>query len=1058
MNSSYSSKDEIREMFEKGRDLSKVNCIPPKDCSASENMGRPQRVAVYCRVSTDGIGQTVSFEIQKKYYIKYVKSQPNWKLVGLYSDEGISATTTKNRIGLQMLVRDAKAGKIDLIVIKSISRFCRNLEDSIRIINELKALPRPVGIFFETERISTLDPSMDLIIKVLSMVAEEESKKKSEAIIGSLRARYCEGFFLVYAILGYKRTGVNKISIDEAEAVTVRLIYDMYLAGYTEDQIAEVLIELGRKKHTHRYLDGRVKEGDVDWKASNVRNIFDNEKRCGDVLAQKTYTYDCIEHIVRKNDRKVAQYYGMDQHDAIISREEFYLALRLREANRGGWTKGIQVLKTYVTGSLKGFVRVIPGWYGFEVSDYVAASLKAYGVNIPERPLYPEYVMGSIQDRGTHDGEKDYEEFSHYYAVSDQEFMSEPTITPDEYEQLTEKEPEYLRALIELKDKINSRKSKAKPCQGLARIWQFSMREKKLVTLDRSGISFNYACYEALNADAIEMYYNPVEEKILISKYENTDLNAPEVINWIKVPDGHLSMVRCSAPAICAAIFKCMSWDRENKYSLFGRKILADGKLYLEFSLEYPIVRVRYSKSSPTEERARMDKIEIAMEEAKNTGAFFSENEENPEKYMDYLIGKVDNKSRAVYFLDESINPDTPVSLKEYETEKYNPQFIKTLKEKNINPVEGWDYLNGQIRWFEGGFELYPRLLPTGRIYPSKDEPKESIAQDFGWTTNYSFPTREKVIESIGIERRHICGEGETVSDLCFKAAEKLISKLGWEKESIDLLAFCTQDPDYLNHPNSFVVHDRLEMPNSCMCIDYYHGCPGWVTALSSVSSMIAVSGIKRAILMVGDMCSHDAGKGNREERPLFGDCGTATALEFDENAAPIRFNIITKSAEGKALARTIGGWRNPYTLETLKADLDRREGKVSRDDSVDKMDGMDVFSFAITTVPKTLKQLCSNFGIEMETLDKLVLHQANGMMIKTIAKRMKTDMTKVPMSLKEYGNTTGASIPLTIVSACAEDFKMKQKTMVCGFGTGLACASAYFETDNIVCPEIIIY
>ena len=363
MNASYGSKDEIREMFEKGRDLSKVNCIPPKDCSASENMGHPKRVAVYCRVSTDGIGQTVSFEIQKKYYIKYVRSQPNWKLVGLYSDEGISATTTKNRVGLQMMVRDAKAGKIDLIVIKSISRFCRNLEDSIRIINELKALPRPVGIFFETERISTLDPSMDLIIKVLSMVAEEESKKKSEAIIGSLRARYCEGFFLVYAILGYKRTGVNKISIDEAEAVTVRLIYDMYLAGYTENQIAEVLIELGRKKHTHRYLDGRIKEGDADWKASNVRNIFNNEKRCGDVLAQKTYTYDCIEHIVRKNDRKVAQYYGIDQHDAIISREEFYLALRLRESNRGGWTKGIQVLKTYISGRLKGFVRVIPGWY-----------------------------------------------------------------------------------------------------------------------------------------------------------------------------------------------------------------------------------------------------------------------------------------------------------------------------------------------------------------------------------------------------------------------------------------------------------------------------------------------------------------------------------------------------------------------------------------------------------------------------------------------------------------------------------------------------------------------
>ena len=117
MNSYYNSKDEIREMYKRGRDLTKVNCRPPLDTSSGDESGRPKRVAVYCRVSTDGIGQTVSFEIQKKYYIKYVRSQPNWKLVGLYSDEGISATTTKNRVGLQMLIRDAKTGKIDLIVI-----------------------------------------------------------------------------------------------------------------------------------------------------------------------------------------------------------------------------------------------------------------------------------------------------------------------------------------------------------------------------------------------------------------------------------------------------------------------------------------------------------------------------------------------------------------------------------------------------------------------------------------------------------------------------------------------------------------------------------------------------------------------------------------------------------------------------------------------------------------------------------------------------------------------------------------------------------------------------
>lgn len=317
----------------------------------------------------------------------------------------------------------------------------------------------------------------------------------------------------------------------------------------------------------------------------------------------------------------------------------------------------------------------------------------------------------------------------------------------------------------------------------------------------------------------------------------------------------------------------------------------------------------------------------------------------------------------------------------------------------------------------------------------------------------------EQVISATGIERRHICPDGTTTSDLCFKAAEELINKLGWEKDSIDLLAYCTQDPDYLNHPTSFVVHDRLGLPNTCMCIDFYHGCPGWVNSLSSVSSMISASGLRRAVLMVGDMCSHDAGKANREERPLFGDSGTATALEYDDNAKPILFNIITKSADGMALARKNGGWRAPFTLDTLKADIDRREGLVPAAETTDKMDGMDVFAFAITTVPKTLKQLCANFYIDLESIDKLVLHQANAMMLKTIAKRLKIEMDSVPLSLKEYGNTTGASVPLTIVSECADEYQnAPQKTLACGFGTGLACAGVYFETSHIVCPHILEY
>ena len=177
----------------------------------------------------------------------------------------------------------------------------------------------------------------------------------------------------------------------------------------------------------------------------------------------------------------------------------------------------------------------------------------------------------------------------------------------------------------------------------------------------------------------------------------------------------------------------------------------------------------------------------------------------------------------------------------------------------------------------------------------------------------------EQVISATGIERRHVATRDITVSDLCLKAAAKLIEDLGWEKDSIDLIALVTQNADFVNHPTSFVVHEKLALPESTMCVDFHHGCPGWVVGLSSICSMLSLGYIKRALLLDGDTVSKDQDASNREERPLFGDAGTATALEYNEGATPMLFNIGTKSDEGMALARLHGGYRNPYTLETLK-------------------------------------------------------------------------------------------------------------------------------------------
>lgn len=335
---------------------------------------------------------------------------------------------------------------------------------------------------------------------------------------------------------------------------------------------------------------------------------------------------------------------------------------------------------------------------------------------------------------------------------------------------------------------------------------------------------------------------------------------------------------------------------------------------------------------------------------------------------------------------------------------------------------------------------------------PSEIEENASLAM-------YSQEEATQIIESTGIERKHIAPDGVTASDLCVRAAEKLLEELGWERESIDALGYFTQMPDYINHPTVFVAHQALGLSEDCACYDYYHGCPGWIISLSSMTSLISTGAVKRVLLLGGDCDSKRIYKSYREERPLFGDCGTATALEYNPQARNMSFVIGTRSSDGIALARKNGGERYPYTDETFKREMDLRSGKISPDDTGEAMDGMSVFSFGITMPPKSIKSLCENCGIDLNSIDKLVLHQANLFMVKKIAKKLKIELDKVPSSLKDYGNTTSASIPLTIVSQCANEYKDGQmKTIACSFGTGLCWGSVYFETEELVCPPIIEY
>ena len=205
-----SEREKIQYEYGKQRDLSKVTYFAAKKAPGLNDLSESLRVVVYCRVSTDGLSQATSFELQRNYYRQFVRKHIHWKLIAMFSDEGLSATSTNKRIGLLQMLEDAKAGKFDVIIVKNLSRLSRNLMDCMNIIYALRNLPHPVGIFFESENLYTLDKSADFTLQVLSLVAQEESHKKSEAMLASYYMRFSQGQYIVPDLLGYRKVGKNR--------------------------------------------------------------------------------------------------------------------------------------------------------------------------------------------------------------------------------------------------------------------------------------------------------------------------------------------------------------------------------------------------------------------------------------------------------------------------------------------------------------------------------------------------------------------------------------------------------------------------------------------------------------------------------------------------------------------------------------------------------------------------------------------------------------------------------------------------------------------------------
>ena len=304
-----------------------------------------------------------------------------------------------------------------------------------------------------------------------------------------------------------------------------------------------------------------------------------------------------------------------------------------------------------------------------------------------------------------------------------------------------------------------------------------------------------------------------------------------------------------------------------------------------------------------------------------------------------------------------------------------------------------------------------------------------------------------KFIESTGVAERRVAAKNECASDLCIAAAEKIFSVKNVDKNDIEILIFISQTGDYRLPVTSAIIQDRLGLSKSCIAFDIPLGCSGYVYGLSVISGMMNACNLKKGLLLAGDTISKEVSSLDKSAEPLFGDAGTATLLEYDENCAPILFDLGTDGSGYKSIIIPNGGARNAFSADSLI--MREFEGGIKRNDCHIVLDGMDVFAFGINQAPKTVNTLMQHFSLKDDDVDYYIFHQANKMMNDRINKKLKLLSEKTPSSLKHFGNTSSATIPLTIISNLEHSQTANARMILCGFGVGLSWGTVYLKFDE---------
>jgi 3-oxoacyl-[acyl-carrier-protein] synthase-3 len=327
----------------------------------------------------------------------------------------------------------------------------------------------------------------------------------------------------------------------------------------------------------------------------------------------------------------------------------------------------------------------------------------------------------------------------------------------------------------------------------------------------------------------------------------------------------------------------------------------------------------------------------------------------------------------------------------------------------------------------------------------------------FGVADGAAIPASDlaKISASTGVMRRHLAAGATCTSDLCHAAASKLLDELNWPKESIEALIFVSQTPDYVMPATACSLHGRLELARSCAAFDVNLGCSGYVYGLWLAGNLLQGGGVRRMLLLAGDTISRIVSPEDRSVAYLFGDAGTATAIEISPGAAPMFFELGTDGSGADHLMVPAGGFRRPRGAAT--ATRSEREGGNVRADEDLFMNGGEIFAFTMAVVPQVCRDVLNRAAWAAETVDGFVMHQANRFMLQHLGRTMRVPKEKLVLALENYGNTSSASIPLAMAEALRDPLQEhSMRLLLAGFGVGFSWAAAALECGPIAVPPIV--